>query len=76
MALSAAAEVDSPEGDFLTATAMSACVPTMSTFAGRFDFPPSSAGMRAFNRSVISENLFDHKLLGRKSIFDFHPKFL
>ena len=45
MAKSAAAEVDSPEGDFLTATAMSACVPTMSTFAGRFDLPPSSVVM-------------------------------
>ena len=51
MALSAAAEVDSPEGDFLTATAMSACVPTMSTFAGRFDLPPSSEMMK-FNCEV------------------------
>lgn len=57
MALSAAAEVDSPEGDFLTATAMSACVPTMSTFAGRFDLPPSSE-VTKFNEVKRQELFF------------------
>ena len=58
MALSAAAEVDSPEGDFLTATAMSACVPTMSTFAGRFDLPPSSEVVNVNGEVKWQEHFF------------------